>query len=106
MKDSARKMKLAEGVAKRADLLRGNAPQQLSKRKKQLALLEEKQKDLIDREGDTLQRRNLVDAQHALQDRRYFHGMVTFMSKPLDRHYFILDSKRGHFYTYKSLCQA
>ena len=66
MKDSARKRKLAEGVAKRADLLRGTAPPQLSKWKKQLALLEEKQKDLIDREGDTLQRRNLVNAQHAL----------------------------------------
>lgn len=52
-----------------------------------------------------LQQRILMVYNQSLLDRRFFNGMVTFMNKPLERQYFILDAKTGRFYTYKSMCQ-
>lgn len=37
---------------------------------------------------------------------RFFHGIVTYMSQPLERHYFILDSKRATLSVFHTLKQA
>ena len=40
-----------------------------------------------------------------LMEGRFFHGIVTYMSSPLERHYFILDSKRATLSVFHTLKQ-
>ena len=47
----------------------------------------------------------LVKTNKELIEGRYFHGILTYLSKPLERLYFILDSKQAVLYTFSSICQ-
>ena len=47
--------------------------------------LQEKQKDLIEQMGDRLQSNSLIKSHTELKASRYFHGIVTFMSRPLGK---------------------
>ena len=47
----------------------------------------------------------MVERENTLQDGRFYHGIVTHMSRPLERNYFILDSERGTMSIFRSLSQ-
>ena len=36
---------------------------------------------------------------------RYYHGIITYMSRPMERQYFILDSKEGIMHIFRTLFQ-
>lgn len=46
---------------------------------------------------------SLVQSNIEITEGRYFHGIISFISKPKDRQYFILDSKLGICSTFLSL---
>ena len=48
---------------------------------------------------------SLIESQNQLKEGRYFHGIVTFMSRPQKRQYFILDSKTGTLSIFNNLLQ-
>ena len=48
-------------------------------------ILQEKQKDLIEQMGDRMYSNSLIKGHEELKASRYFHGIVTFMSRPLGK---------------------
>jgi hypothetical protein len=48
-------------------------------------LLREKQRDLIRSQGMQVKRNSLIKSQAELREGRYFHGILTFVSRPLGK---------------------
>ena len=57
--------------------------------------------DLSDRQR--LKQNMLIRTQNQLREGRFFHGILTYLSRPLERIYFILDSKRGLLFTFTTI---
>jgi len=67
--------------------------------------LEQRQKEILERNGSRLQSNSLLESHNQTKNGRYYHGILTYISHPLERHYFILDSKKGTLSVFKSLRQ-
>ena len=61
------------------------------------------QREVLQKDGKRLRENQLVQKQKLLMEGRFFHGIVTYMSSPLERHYFILDSKRATLSVFHTL---
>lgn len=64
------------------------------------------QRDVLRGQGDRLRQNVLFEKQKKLAEGRFYHGIVTYMSRPLERQYFILDSKRATLAVFRSLNQS
>lgn len=56
-------------------------------------ILREKQREMIKAQGARLKRNSLIKSQAELKEGRYFHGIMTFISKPLGKLNFYLTRK-------------